>query len=60
MCNCKNDHLENEYSEWLDENCTCDLIDDECTCKSIEDWLEDLKAARFYGIDEQDYQEMYG
>jgi hypothetical protein len=52
------ERLEDDYCDWLTENCKC--VDDACECSSFEEWIENLKEFACEGLDEQDYEEMYG
>lgn len=49
--------LERQYTEWLEENCKCDL-EEGCICSELEEWLDELEAFRFEGVDEEDLAEM--
>lgn len=44
MYNPDTDDLDEEYAEFLEENCKCNLEEDACSCKSFEDWFSDKLA----------------
>lgn len=45
--------VEEQYYEWLEENCRCDLEDDECSCQSLEEYIEDVEYCHFADADQE-------
>lgn len=40
------DRLEEQYFEWLDETCKCNIKEDGCSCQKFEDWWEGIDLYR--------------
>ncbi len=44
-----NHEIEDQYFEWLEENCKCDIQNEGCNCPDVNDWclseMDDLREA---------------
>lgn len=43
------DKLENEYFDWLEETCKCDIPEDGCGCLDFDDWFEEKQQNAIEG-----------
>ena len=50
--------VEESYSEWLDETCSCDIENEGCNCMSFEEWGEERLSQ--WDCCEEDYEEECG
>jgi hypothetical protein len=54
------DKIEDQYFEWLCENCKCPNSDlGECECASLNEWFDSLRESAVASMDEYDLEEMY-
>jgi hypothetical protein len=35
------DKLDQEYADWLDTECKCDIQEEGCSCPNFDDWFDE-------------------
>lgn len=51
-CDVDKEKLADQYLDWLEETCECDVAS--CECLSYEEWLEKQPEPDYDDIDEED------
>lgn len=44
------DKLEDQYYEWLEITCKCDIEEEGCCCLDFDNWLEEKREDAVLGI----------
>lgn len=49
------DKLDQEYEDWIDSLCKCNIEEDGCSCLKFDDWFDEKLEDYAESLDEEQY-----